>query len=101
MSSLAVAETILEQLGGRRFIAMTGAKYLCGDSTSLQFTLPARFSAQGINKVKITLDPSDTYTVCFYKVRRAELVLVKEVEGVYCDILKDVFTRTTGLDCTL
>lgn len=53
------AKTILAQLGGRRFIAMTGASQFGGtaDPISLKFTLPGRT----ISKVVITLDPSDTY----------------------------------------
>lgn len=41
-TNLTVANTILHQLGGRRFIAFTGARDLLGDTNSLTFKLPKR-----------------------------------------------------------
>ena len=38
-----VAETILAQLGGRKFQVMTGAKYFLGGADYLQFKLPSNF----------------------------------------------------------
>ena len=93
-----VANTILEQLGGRRFIAMTGAKNLTSDKNSLMFKIPKAKS--GITHVKITLDPSDTYTVRFIKQARAPsfaVTTVKEYNDIYADQLQDLFMRTTGL----
>lgn len=95
------AKTILAQLGGNKFLTMTGAKNLCGDSTSLQFSLPSRFAKDGINKIKITLLPCDLYELTFYKMRGCDLKTVCEVPGVYADQLQEIFTRKTGLDCSL
>ena len=81
---MSVATTILEQLGGRRFAAMTGAKHFMSVEGGLQFGLPARFARNGYNKVSVTLRADDT-----------------AVEGVYCDQLQDVFRRETGLETTL
>lgn len=103
-ATLSVANTILSQLGAGRFLAMTGAKNLCGDATSLSFKLPARFAAKGINAVRITLDPSDTYTITFYKQARAPsfaVSVVAEHSDVYCDQLREIFTRETGLETSL
>src|SRR5207248_1942908 len=99
-----VAETILEQLGGQRFIAMTGAKNFLGDSNALGFKLPAGIARDGINHVRITLDPSDTYTVVFTKLGRAPgyaVTVIAEVENVHDDSLRAVFTRYTGLDTSM
>ena len=101
---LHVANTILEHLGGQRFIAMTGAKNLVGDTHALTFKLPANFAKDGINHVRISIEPSDTYTVRFARLGPAptrELTEVAVVDDVYADDLQDVFTRYTGLDTSL
>jgi hypothetical protein len=93
-----VAHTILQQLGGRRFLAMTGAQCLT-DTRALTVKLPR--SAV----VVIELDPSDTYTVKFGKVSTMRQILngadaVKwnsTHEGVYADRLCALFTEQTGL----
>ena len=60
-----VAETILQQLGWNRFIAMTGAKDFVADTNSLRFKIPKNGSKA--NYCKITLEPTDLYTVEFIK----------------------------------
>jgi hypothetical protein len=94
MSDLTVANTILHQLGGRRFIAMTGARALVGGAHDLTFRLPQRFAAKGIVLVRIALTPRDTYTVAFFS--RSGRV-ISEHEDVYCDALVELFERETGL----
>lgn len=102
-----VAKIILEQLGGRKFIAMTGAKNFLGDEKSLMFSLPStrHFVKDGINKVRVTLDPSDTYTVEFMKIGKRQGIphvdTIKRAEGIYHDVLSEVFTRYTGLTTRL
>jgi len=97
-------QIILQQLGGRRFTAMTGARDLIGDENSLMFRLPKGFAKNGINKVRITLDWTDTYTFEALKIYRgAELKfdVIEKQEGVYAEELQGVFTRITGLDTHL
>lgn len=97
---MSVAQTILEQLGGNRFAVMTGAKAFIGNGDTLSFRLPStpRYVKKGINHVRITLDPSDTYTVKFFKVRGARIkMIVEEYDGIYSDGLRELFTRVTGL----
>lgn len=95
-----VAATILEQLGGSRFIAMTGAKDFVGSSESLMFRLPA--GAKGrINKVYITLEPYDTYTLGCFNVRGASVTTVAIESMLYANQLQTAFTRMTGLDTHL
>lgn len=102
-----VSSTILQQLGGRRFISMTGAKNFLGDEKSLMFSLPStrHFVKDGINKVRITLDPRDTYRIEFMKIGKRKGIphvdVVKEAEGIYHDVLQEVFTRHTGLTTRL
>lgn len=103
MTDLRVAETILTQLGGGKFVAMTGARAFAGSADSLTFKLPK--SPSGIRGVRVTLTPDDLYTVTFYKwtgrVGASDFVPVLEREGVYADQLRDVFTAATGLYTSL
>lgn len=98
-----VAAEILRQLGGKRFAKVTGAKDFLGDEKSLMFSLPStrHFVKDGINKVRITLDPSDTYTIEFMKISRRNgefnIKTIKETDGIYNDMLQEVFSRYTGL----
>ena len=97
----ATTETILNQLGGRKFLAMTGAKNLLVSDDKLQFQLPARFALNGITAVWVKLEANDTYTLTFWKIRGIKCDVVATVEDVYCDNLRAIFTEYTGLDCTL
>jgi hypothetical protein len=92
-----IAETILDQLGGGRFKAMTGARNFIALESGLMFGVPGTITKNGINRVCIYLDPSDTYTVKFEKVRRASVRLVNEFSPVYDDQLQSVFESATGL----
>jgi hypothetical protein len=115
-----VAAAILELLGGQRFLAMTGARDLLGDPTSLTFKLPANLAKDGINHVRISLDPVDTtfahlrpvpakafnktFTMQFARLGPAPartLHVVEEVVAVWADHLRTVFTKYTGLDTSL
>ena len=99
MADLQVANTILSQLGGKRFQAMTGASRFTGSENALSFFLPStpHYAKDGINHVRITLTPMDTYTVTFGRVWGRSYKLVDEIEEVYCDTLQAVFTAHTGL----
>lgn len=92
---MSVAQTILQQLGGNRFIAMTGAKNFLGGKDKLIFSIP--HAKNGINKVSITLTSDDLYTVEFYKFRKLDLTLITSHVGVYNDMLQEIFTNETGL----
>jgi hypothetical protein len=96
-----VAETILEQLGGRRFMAMTGARHFLADGSALRFRLPSNFAQHGINAITITLNAFDTYDLVFSKVHGPNFTSVATVRGIFADQLRDVFRSETGLDTTL
>lgn len=102
---MTIGQIILQQLGGNRFIAMTGAKdFVRSDAEQwLQFKLPSKphYTKNKINCVKITLTPADLYTVEFMYIRGMNVIHVSTVEGVYCDMLQSVFTDATGLDTHL
>lgn len=98
-----VAQTILAQLGGRRFQVMTGAKQFVGSDTMLMFALPRTpyYVKDKINKVRITLDDSNTYTMECFRISRDTATLVTSSEDLYAEDLQSYFTRATGLDTHL
>ncbi|KKK94014.1 hypothetical protein LCGC14_2687100 [marine sediment metagenome] len=105
-TNLSVAKEILNQLGGNRFIAMTGAKYICGDEKSLRFQF-MRNSGKYKGLV-IALNSMDTYDLKFWKqkkVRNLPLIcspiIYTEINGIYGDMLQEVFTSKTGLNTHL
>ena len=97
-TDLSVANEINRQLGGA--MVMLGAHSILGYSRSLLFAIRG---CQIINKIRVTLESSDTYTVTFYKVARRGLdfatVAVREM--VYADNLKSVISSETGLATSL
>jgi len=96
-----VATTILEQLGGPgRLAAMTSARNFLDHGNALSFKFKG---SRKVNYVKVTLDPSDTYTVEFGKLnaRSLEYKVVETLDGVYADMLVDLFEKTTGLYLTI
>lgn len=99
-ADLEVANTILQQLGGQRFIAMTGARAFVGGDDFLSFSLPAK-GLDGGNKVRVTLTPMDVYTVETFYVRGTKFQACSTEEDVYCDTLRAVFERLTGLRSSL
>ena len=99
MTNLIVANTILQQLGGNKFIAMTGAKSLSGGLNSLSFRIGR--NCHSINSVKIELTPKDTYDMTFYRVRKMEVTIAARAWDVYCDQLQNIFTEETGMDTHL
>lgn len=95
------AKTILEQMGGHRFAAMTGSKNFIDLGIGLQMSLARNMTSA--NRLKVILDEvTDTYTMCFYRqsVTKNFGIKVKEIakfEGVYFDMLQSIFTQVTGL----
>lgn len=113
-----IADTILQQLGGGKFIVMTGAKHFSAGESGVRFSLPStrNFVKDKIRIVDIELTPADTYTIRFYQIEPFNkaasnakttngnlygVILVKECDDVYCDSLQDIFTSVTGLDTHL
>lgn len=111
MADLTIAHTILDQLGGREFLACTGSKNLVGDNKSLTMRLVQNKSKA--NQLKITLSEDDLYRVEFFKQTPGKINLetgeyrepacktIRLYEGVYFDMLQDIFEETTGLYVTL
>jgi hypothetical protein len=96
MTNIEIANIILDQLGGRQFTSMTGAKNLVATQGGLHFKLPRGLAKDGITSVLVVLDPSDTYTVSFHNSRGRT---VASYDETYCDQLRGLFEDVTGL-CT-
>jgi len=107
-----IATTILEQLGGSKFLVMTGAKDLLHGDDHLQFRLPRGAAVRNkATNVRIELLAGDYgYKLTFYKASRKldktlgfkipSIETISETE-VIPENLREVFKRETGLDCTL
>ena len=91
-----IAKTILQQLGGNKFIAMTGAKNLGFTNKGLQMKIGR--NTKGVTHVIIDLDRGkDLYNIEFVKIRGVKRTTVKKLKGIYADQLGEIFTRYTGL----
>jgi hypothetical protein len=106
-----IAQTVIQQLGGNKFVVMTGASNFINKRNGIQFDLPRNFAKGGINRVTITLSSDDTYNVEFGKMTRKKdkdlgimmphYAVLASSDGIYSGSLREVFTRYTGLDTTL
>jgi hypothetical protein len=100
-----IADTTLAQLGNGRFIAMTGARDFTYDAAgTLTFRLPRGFAKNKATHVRIALDAAlDLYVVEFlkYNARALRCDILSTHERVHVENLRDLFTRETGLDCSL
>lgn len=87
------AQTIINQLGGNKFVVMTGAKNFLYDQNSLMFSI-GRGAKSGINKIKIELN-NDLYNVVFWNTKKTEYT-ISQFENVYAEELTSLFTNETG-----
>ncbi|KKL63739.1 hypothetical protein LCGC14_2172130 [marine sediment metagenome] len=93
-----VAIEILRQLGGNRFIAMTGAKNFVCDNSSMSFQIPQTMTRDRISHIKITLNSMDTYDIKYFNIRGVNIKIIDTFEGVYNDMLQEVISNRTGLN---
>ncbi len=100
---IAIANEIIRQLGGRKFTVMTGARDYMAIDNGLTFGIPGTMTKNHINKIRIILNPSDTYTVSFWNYRKQKNIhtpsmkKIAEHDMVYDDMLQSIFTAETGL----
>jgi len=95
------ANTLLQQLGGNKFMVMTGAKNLMVDKEEKSLHMRIGKNSKGINHLKITYMPDDTYTMDFGRIRKLDYKVVRSVKSVYAEALQDVFTEVTGMYTSL
>ena len=92
---MSIAKTILQQLGGNRFVAMTGAKNLADTGKGLSMKIMR--NACKVTHVTIELTPLDLYLVKFIKVRGTNMTVISEHDMVYAEDLRQLFETNTGL----
>lgn len=97
-----IAKTILEQIGGRRFAAMTGSKDFIDMGNGLRMSLARNKTSA--NRLDIIYDAgADLYNMRFYrktfskKTFECRITDIATHKGIYCDMLEDMFTMVTGL----
>lgn len=104
------AYTILMQLGGNKFLMMTGADKLMAAGRTEHNPNPwlrmnLRKNKAQVNRLKITLMPTDTYMVEFYRQVLVDWEPVisheQKFEMVYGEDLQTLFTSVTGYDTHL
>jgi len=90
-------ETTINQLGGHRFIAMTGAKNFVFDrkNSTLTFQI-GRGAKNAVNYVKVRLNGLDLYDVSFYRKWGTNFRLIVQETDLYFDQLQPIFTENTG-----
>lgn len=110
-----VADEILIQLGGRKFIACTGCKNFRtdGDCEYLLMDIPKNRSKANRLEIKYNRG-ADDYTMRFFRHRNANYnykryiagkdpwteakdTEVKTYEHIYCDQLTELFAEVTGM----
>jgi hypothetical protein len=97
-----IADEILRQLGGRRFMVMTGSKAIA-ETDGKTLTLHLTKNKTGANRLRITLRSDDTYDMTYSSERfvratgELKTKVKKEHNGVYVDQLVELFEKDTGL----
>lgn len=104
---------LLEQLGGRQFLIMTGSHTLVAHEGSKEYPEPTLqmiigTHEAGWHKLRITLQENDLYKMEFWKRTGLEMMLAQEAgtldpndtrefTHVYADMLQQIFTEVTGM----
>lgn len=97
-----VAQTILSQLGGNRFVAMTGAKNLTSSANALTMKINGRYFGKKVSHIRVTLDAVDLYTIEALDCPGTKPIMTRNtVSGVGAEDLAPVFTTLTGLHTRL
>jgi len=102
MSNIEIANTIIDQLGGKgRLCAMLNVKAFLAVESGLSFQFTNR--AGKPNSVTIKLNPRDEYDVKFHRIARGGLSVkpMGDIGGVYAEDLKRIIEEKTGLYLSL
>lgn len=86
---MSTPEIIRDQLG-REALLLMGATNLCGVNETLSLKIRG---CPKINQIKITLEPTDTYMIEFFKGAKR----ISSYSGIYVDQLHDTIEGETGL----
>jgi len=92
---------LLQQLGGNKFIAMTGAKNLAVDKSKNELHMKIGRNSKGVSHLRIKLTGADLYDMEFLQVRAGNVKVKSKEKGVYADQLQKLFTKNTGMYTSL
>jgi hypothetical protein len=93
------ASTILAQLGGSRFVAMTGAKQMVYGDNELTIHMP-KMTGAPVNCLKITLTAMDDYQVEAFILRGINCKPAG-LKHCYADNLREVVRNLINRDISL
>lgn len=106
-----ITSVILEQLGGRVFIAMTGAKDFVysginENNPNIWLGMTIGSNVKQINRFRVSYkEGPDYYELYFCRQimtkTGVKMTREKTIDGVYCDQLRDIFEEETGLYTSL
>jgi hypothetical protein len=95
-NSQQIAQTILNQLGGKVFTIMTGSKNFAALESGLSMRLAKNQSKAQYLSIK--LNSLDLYDVQFIKVsKNFDRTTIAEFHGLYAEDLQKTFTEVTGM----
>ena len=95
MTDLAVAKTILAELGGEHFVTITGATNFVGSADSLTFKVGN--NPKRVTHVRVAHTHDGLYDVTFFKAGKGP----QSQDGVHRETLQEVFGANTGLHTIL
>lgn len=97
---MSISETILEQLGGQKFVAMTGCKNLRTNGNDLIINLPKNKSKANLLKIKLVNDLYNMEFLNFNK-KTCNIKTIENYNCVYAEQLKGLFESVTGFYTSL
>ena len=108
-------QDILQQIGGNKFLAMTGSKvkyYGYNESGYAYLRLKLTKNKSKAQLLKIQLNSKDLYNMSFDRIKKTlnkeyaalgikiydeDIENIKFLEDIYCDQLQKIFTDITGM----
>ena len=108
-------KTIVEQIGGNKFLVMTGSKfkyYGHDENGYVYLMIGLSRNPSKAQYLKIQLNSNDLYDLTFSRIKKTlnpeykamgikiydeENVIIKKYKDVYADRLQDIFTWVTGM----
>jgi hypothetical protein len=99
-NNLIIAKTIIQQLGGNKFIVMTGARNIFADGQGV--TMQIMKNKSKAKYVSIILNSLDLYDMQFKSLDKdLNLIIRAEANNIYFEDLETIFTNITGLNTRL
>lgn len=96
-----IAGEILKQLGGHKFLVMTGAHNLLTLADGNGLAMKLRRNSSKANYLRISVNSLDLYDIEFIKIWGNKLTTVEKFENVYNDRLVSTFESVTGMKTIL